>query len=118
MQHPASHVPLVKPDPTPGVHHRRLSRCVRDLQAEAQGLVLRPGEPLGGVRFQGSQLPHYTRNVAGCVPGDVLGVLRPHLPTAEDTTNPSPRKVRRCRPWVAVWGAAGAGVDSRFWECR
>ncbi len=82
MQHPASQASLVEPYPPSRLHYRSLRRGVRDLQAKLQGLVLWPGEPLGGVRLQGRQLPHYPGQVARGVPGYVLGVLRSHLRVA------------------------------------
>ena len=57
MPNPASQAPLVKPDLAPRLYHGRLNSRMRNLQAQAQGLVLRTGEPLGGVRLQGRELP-------------------------------------------------------------
>jgi len=59
-----SQAPLVEPDLPPRLHHGCLSSRVRYLQAQAQGLVLRSGEPLGGFRLQGRKLPHYPGQVA------------------------------------------------------
>ncbi len=57
---------------------KKLFSGVRGLQAEAQGLVLRPYEPLVSVRFQGCQLPGHPREVASYDTGDVFWVLLAH----------------------------------------
>jgi hypothetical protein len=45
----------------------------------AQDLVLGVGELVGSVCLQGGKLPYQRREVAGCVPGYVLRVLRSYL---------------------------------------
>jgi hypothetical protein len=68
-------LPLVQPYPTPSLHQRRLSCCVRRLQAVPQGGVLRVCEPVSSVSLQNREFPDQAGEVAGRVPGYLLRVL-------------------------------------------
>jgi hypothetical protein len=56
-----------------------LCRRIRGLQAVPEGSVLGAFEPVVGVSIESRQLSDYTGEAAGCVLGNVLGVLGSQL---------------------------------------
>ena len=86
-------LPLVQLHPPARLHQRSLSR-VRSLQAVPQGGILRVSEPVGSVSLQGRKLPDQAREVAGCVPGYVLRLLRPYLEEPSILTRSGPNLKR------------------------
>jgi hypothetical protein len=75
--HPRSAAPCALPRSAPPRARRGRSL----LQAQMQHGVLCPREPVAGVGLKRGQLPGQPREVAGRVPGHVVGLLRSHIST-------------------------------------